>query len=71
MATITGTDGDDREPFIAHLLARPPACWAPGSLRKRVRQRRALLRLPDAMLRDIGISRRDAWRGARKLFRQA
>jgi uncharacterized protein YjiS (DUF1127 family) len=56
---------------ITLLLARPPASWAPASWRRRIRQRRELLRLPDAMLEDVGISRRDAWREARKPFWQA
>jgi uncharacterized protein YjiS (DUF1127 family) len=38
---------------------------------ERVRQRRALVSLPDHMLKDIGISRVDAWREAEKPFWQA
>ena len=41
------------------------------SWRERVRQRRALASLPDHMLKDIGISRVDAWREAEKPFWQA
>jgi uncharacterized protein YjiS (DUF1127 family) len=46
------------------------ASRAPGSWRKRVRQRRKLLGLPDSVLKDIGTSRRDAWCEARKPFRE-
>jgi uncharacterized protein YjiS (DUF1127 family) len=56
---------------IAHaiaLLPRPPVPRGLGSWLERRRQRRALLRLPDAMLKDIGISRCDAWREAEKPF---
>jgi uncharacterized protein YjiS (DUF1127 family) len=38
---------------------------------ERARQRRALLRLPDALLEDIGISRADAWQEGTKPFWRA
>ena len=41
------------------------------SWRERACQRRALASLPDHMLKDIGISRVDAWREAEKPFWQA
>jgi uncharacterized protein YjiS (DUF1127 family) len=34
----------------------------------RARSRRALLEMSDAMLKDIGLSRADAWRESRKPF---
>jgi uncharacterized protein YjiS (DUF1127 family) len=37
------------------------------AMAERRRQRRALLRLDDAVLKDIGLSRADAWREAGKL----
>jgi uncharacterized protein YjiS (DUF1127 family) len=36
--------------------------------RSRARSRRALLEMPDAMLKDIGLSRADAWREGREPF---
>jgi uncharacterized protein YjiS (DUF1127 family) len=36
----------------------------------RARSRRALLELPDAMLKDVGLTRADAWDEGRKLFWQ-
>ena len=56
---------------ITSLLVRSPGSGTLGSWRKGARRRRELLRLPDAMLEDIGISRRDAWREARKPFWRA
>lgn len=53
---------------VIAFLTRSPASRVLGSWRKRVRQRRELLELSDAMLKDIGISRFDAWRGACKPF---
>jgi uncharacterized protein YjiS (DUF1127 family) len=51
--------------------ARPSALHALGSCLERRRQRRALLRLSDAMLRDIGISHPDGWRESREPFWRA
>ena len=56
---------------VTTLLARSPASRILSSWRKRARLRRELLRLPDAVLEDIGINRRDVWREARKPFWQA
>jgi uncharacterized protein YjiS (DUF1127 family) len=38
---------------------------------ERTRQRRALLRLPDALLDDIGITRAEAWQEGTKPFWRA
>jgi uncharacterized protein YjiS (DUF1127 family) len=37
-----------------------------SAMAERCRQRRALLRFDDAVLKDIGLSRADAWREASK-----
>jgi uncharacterized protein YjiS (DUF1127 family) len=56
------------------LRAWSPAIHALGGWLERRRQHRALLQLPDAMLKDMGVSRCDAWeawREARKPFWRA
>ena len=53
---------------VITFLTRSPASQVLGSWRKRTRQRRELLELSDALLKDIGISRRDAWHEAHKPF---
>ena len=50
------------------LLARSLVSRALEFWPERIRQRRELLGLPDAALKDIGINRCDAWREARKPF---
>jgi uncharacterized protein YjiS (DUF1127 family) len=53
------------------FVALWPMIQALGSWLERIRQRRELLRLPEAMLKDIGISQCDAWCEAQKPFWKA
>jgi uncharacterized protein YjiS (DUF1127 family) len=70
MATITGANlGDRARPSRARALL--PARRVLDVWLERARQRRALLRLPDALLEDIGISRADAWQEGTKPFWRA
>ena len=48
--------------LLVRGMDRVDAWWS------RARSRRALLEMSDAMLKDIGLSRADAWREARKPF---
>lgn len=63
--------------IASHRLVRPVTCepaQRPGLLAtvqlwlERHRQRQALLSLNDHMLKDIGVSRADAWQEAHKPF---
>ena len=49
-------------------LARPLGSRTLGPWRERVRRRRELLGLSDAMLEDVGIEPGDAWREACRPF---
>ena len=48
--------------LLARGMAAIDAWWS------RARSRRALLEMSDAMLKDIGLSRADAWREGREPF---
>ena len=62
--TTTAAAGGDRPLRLAlGAAAGRLAAWA-----ERRRERRALLRLSDAMLKDIGLGRGDAFREAAKPF---
>jgi uncharacterized protein YjiS (DUF1127 family) len=67
-----GSRGDRARPSRARALM--PALRVLGILGiwlERTRQRRALLRLPDALLDDIGITRAEAWQEGTKPFWRA
>jgi uncharacterized protein YjiS (DUF1127 family) len=48
--------------LLVRGMERIDAWWS------RARSRRALLEMSDAMLKDIGLSRADAWREGREPF---
>lgn len=60
--------GLNRYPAGQAGAPRQPAWALVGVWLERRRQRRALLELSDHLLKDIGISRVDAWQEARKPF---
>jgi uncharacterized protein YjiS (DUF1127 family) len=64
-----GSRGDRARPSRARALL--PARRVLDVWLERARQRRALLRLPDALLEDVGISRADAWQEGTKPFWRA
>jgi uncharacterized protein YjiS (DUF1127 family) len=49
-------------------MALSTAVWIVLEWRERSRSRRALERLDDHLLRDVGLSRADAWQESRKPF---
>ncbi len=61
-----GSRGDRARPSRARALM--PALRVLDVWLERARQRRALLRLPDALLDDIGLSRAEAWQAGTKPF---
>jgi uncharacterized protein YjiS (DUF1127 family) len=64
--TMTSASGGRGAPTLAAWLlygAERIDAWL-----SRARSRRALLEMSDAMLKDIGLSRADAWRESRKPF---
>ena len=64
--TMTPASGEREAPTLAAWLlygAERIEAW-----RARARSRLALLEMSDAMLKDIGLSRADAWRESREPF---
>ena len=62
-----------RPPMACHVPMRAAGLLARGMAAidawwSRARSRRALLEMSDAMLKDIGLSRADAWREGREPF---
>jgi uncharacterized protein YjiS (DUF1127 family) len=68
MATLFGNPASTR-PSRARAL--PPARRVLDVWLERARQRRALLRLSDALLDDVGLSRAEAWQEGTKPFWRA
>jgi uncharacterized protein YjiS (DUF1127 family) len=58
--------GDGVRPGSLRDLWREFVRYLTGSPRSRLRQRAALRELDDRMLRDIGVTREQAWRGHRR-----
>lgn len=68
---ITHRDSSGRSPGVAGVTFRLRQAWA--WLRRAMelsRQRRALYRLDESALHDLGLSRADAWQEADKPFWQ-
>ncbi|MGE6322574.1 DUF1127 domain-containing protein [Pseudomonas oryzihabitans] len=68
---IAHRDSSGRSPGGAGVTSRPRQVWA--WLRRAIelsRQRRALYRLDESALHDLGLSRADAWQEADKPFWQ-
>ena len=68
---ISMRDGSHRQRMHSTTQALISIFDAMAAWRERNRQRRTLANLPDYMLKDIGVSRVDAWREAGKPFWRA
>ena len=64
---ITHRDSSERFPGVAGVTSRLRQAWRAMELS---RQRRALYRLDESALHDLGLSRADAWQEADKPFWQ-
>ena len=64
-------DGSSRQRMHSTIQALILIFDTVAAWRERNRQRRTLANLPDYMLKDIGVSRVDAWREAGKPFWRA
>jgi uncharacterized protein YjiS (DUF1127 family) len=58
--------GDGIQPGSLRDIWRELVRYLTGSPRSRLRQLAALRELDDRMLRDIGVTREEAWRGRRR-----
>ena len=68
---ISMRDGSRRQRMHSTTQALISIFDTMAAWRERNRQRRTLANLPDYMLKDIGVSRVDAWREAGKPFWRA